>query len=53
VTGQGTRYFLKDINHSEVDFLNELPFYPPGTDETIEEYTDCSDCHTGGKELYE
>lgn len=42
-----------DINHSEVDFLNGLPFYHPGTDETIEEYTDCSDCHTGGKELYE
>jgi nitrate/TMAO reductase-like tetraheme cytochrome c subunit len=36
-----------------VDLKNGKSFVHPEDDEEIEEYSACSDCHTGGAELYE
>ena len=36
-----------------VDLEEGLPFIHPEDFDTIEEYTECHDCHTGGAELYE
>jgi hypothetical protein len=36
-----------------VNIETGLPFVHPEDGETIEEYTACSDCHTGGKDIYE
>ena len=43
----------EDIDKLVVDLSKGLPFAHPGNDEYIEEYTDCSDCHDGGKAVYE
>jgi nitrate/TMAO reductase-like tetraheme cytochrome c subunit len=43
-----------DINEVRVDLSKGLTFEHPGEDgETIEEYTNCSECHSGGKLVYE
>ena len=36
-----------------VDLKQGKTFVHPEDDEEIDEYSDCSDCHTGGPELYE
>ena len=36
-----------------VDLKQGKTFVHPEDDEEIDEYSDCSDCHTGGAELYE
>ncbi len=43
----------KNINKSTANFIDGLPFYHPGTEEHYEEFTDCNECHDGGKEIYE
>jgi len=43
----------KDISKSSADFISGLPFDHPGNDEYLDEYTDCSECHDGGKAVYE
>jgi len=42
-----------DIEKISVDLRKGVPFFHPGNDEYFEEYTDCSDCHDGGKSVYE
>jgi hypothetical protein len=41
------------IGHVDVDLEEGLPFVHPEDFDTIEEYTECHDCHTGGAALYE
>jgi nitrate/TMAO reductase-like tetraheme cytochrome c subunit len=43
----------QDIQKFDVDLERGLPFVHPEDFETIEEYTYCPDCHTGGADLYE
>jgi len=43
----------KNIQHFEVDLEKGLPFVHPEDFSTIEEYTSCPDCHTGGADLYD
>jgi hypothetical protein len=43
----------KDINEFDVNLEEGEPFVHPEDFETIEEYTDCTDCHTGGESLYD
>ncbi|MBT7888929.1 MAG: cytochrome C [Deltaproteobacteria bacterium] len=43
----------EDISKSNADFVSGLPFNHPGNDEILDEYTDCNDCHDGGKTVYE
>lgn len=48
ILAQGTA--IDDVN---VNFQQGLAFVHPEDLETIDEYTECVDCHTGGAELYE
>jgi hypothetical protein len=41
------------IETFDVDLEHGLPFVHPEDFGTIEEYTACTDCHTGGADLYE
>jgi hypothetical protein len=43
----------ESIEHVNVDLEEGLPFIHPEDFDTIEEYTECHDCHTGGADLYE
>jgi hypothetical protein len=43
----------ESIEHVNVDLDEGLPFVHPEDLDTIEEYTECHDCHTGGAALYE
>jgi nitrate/TMAO reductase-like tetraheme cytochrome c subunit len=43
----------QDIQKFDVDLEHGLAFVHPEDFETIEEYTACPDCHTGGADLYE
>lgn len=43
----------KNTQHFDVDLEHGLSFIHPEDFETIEEYTACPDCHTGGADLYE
>ncbi len=43
----------ESTDNVNVNIETGLPFVHPEDGETIEEYTSCSDCHTGGIELYE
>jgi len=43
----------ESIEHVNVDLEEGLPFIHPEDFDTIEEYTECHDCHTGGEDLYE
>ena len=43
----------ESIAHVNVNLEEGLPFIHPEDLETIEEYTECHDCHTGGADLYE
>jgi len=48
ILAQGER-----IEQFNVDLEEGLPFVHPEDFDTIEEYTECHDCHTGGADLYE
>jgi hypothetical protein len=48
ILAQGESIEHVDVNHEE-----GLPFIHPEDFDTIEEYTECHDCHTGGADLYE
>jgi hypothetical protein len=41
------------IDQVNVNIEEGLPFEHPEDGESIEEYTECSDCHTGGADVYE
>ena len=41
------------IDEVNVNFEEGLPFIHPDDDELLDEYTECSDCHTGGKDVYD
>ncbi|MBF0280188.1 MAG: NapC/NirT family cytochrome c [SAR324 cluster bacterium] len=43
----------QEIEEVNVNFVEGLPFLHPGEEDPFEEFTDCSDCHTGGAEVYE
>jgi hypothetical protein len=43
----------ESIERVNVDLEEGLPFIHPEDFDTLEEYTGCQDCHTGGAELYE
>jgi len=43
----------KDISTSTIDFNKGLPFYHPGDQDYLKDFSDCSGCHTGGKDVYE
>ena len=43
----------ESIEQVNVDLEKGLPFVHPEDFETIEEYTECTNCHTGGAEVYE
>jgi nitrate/TMAO reductase-like tetraheme cytochrome c subunit len=43
----------ESIEQVNVDLETGLPFIHPEDYETIEEYTECTDCHTGGAAVYE
>jgi nitrate/TMAO reductase-like tetraheme cytochrome c subunit len=43
----------ESIEQVNVDLEQGLPFIHPEDFETIEEFTECTDCHTGGAEVYE
>jgi hypothetical protein len=40
-------------NNVNVNIDTGLPFVHPEDDDEIEEYTDCTECHTGGVDVYE
>jgi hypothetical protein len=40
-------------NNVNVNIDKGLPFIHPEDDDEIEEYTDCTECHTGGVDVYE
>jgi nitrate/TMAO reductase-like tetraheme cytochrome c subunit len=42
-----------DIERINVDFERGLPFEHPEDGADIDDYTQCTDCHTGGAETYE
>jgi NapC/NirT cytochrome c family, N-terminal region len=43
----------RQVNEVKVDMSKGLAFKHPGDDMApLTEYTDCSECHTGGKDLY-
>ena len=42
-----------NITTSTIDFSKGLPFYHPGDKDFLEDYSDCSGCHNGGKDVYE
>jgi hypothetical protein len=42
-----------DGDHLSVDLTKGKTYVHPEDGEEIDEYSDCSDCHTGGAELYE
>ena len=43
----------EDVVVAKADFSIGSPFVHPEDDDTIEEFTLCTDCHTGGYDLYE
>ncbi|HEY5657433.1 MAG TPA: NapC/NirT family cytochrome c [Myxococcota bacterium] len=43
----------ESIDEVNVDFNEGLPFVHPADGDTIEEFMDCVDCHSGGGEVYE
>jgi hypothetical protein len=43
----------ESINQVNVNIEDGLPFVHPEDGEEIEEYTECSDCHSGGADTYE
>ncbi|HKI97100.1 MAG TPA: NapC/NirT family cytochrome c [bacterium] len=44
----------QDVDEVKADFTEGLPFKHPGDDgDTIEDYTDCTECHSGGKAVYD
>ena len=44
----------QDIDEVKVDLTKGLDFQHPGDEgDTIEDYTDCTECHSGGKLVYE
>jgi NapC/NirT cytochrome c family, N-terminal region len=44
----------QNIDEVKVDLTKGLDFQHPGDDgDTISDYTDCTECHTGGKDVYE
>jgi len=44
----------QDIDEVRVDLTKGLDFEHPGDEgDTIEDYTDCTECHSGGKLVYE
>ena len=43
----------ESIEQVNVDLEEGLPFIHPEDFDTIEEYTGCHECHTGGADLYE
>jgi hypothetical protein len=43
----------ENIEQVNVDLEKGLAFIHPEDFETIEEYTECTDCHTGGADVYE
>ncbi len=43
----------KEIAEVEVNFEEGLAFQHPDDDEPIEEFTECTDCHTGGSFVYD
>jgi cytochrome c2 len=42
-----------DISRVNVNLETGLDFVHPEDYDTIDEYTDCTECHTGGADLYE
>jgi hypothetical protein len=42
-----------DIDRVDINIDEGLPFIHPADDEEIVEYTECSECHTGGAGTYE
>ncbi|MGK5094826.1 NapC/NirT family cytochrome c [Deltaproteobacteria bacterium TL4] len=43
----------QEVDQVNVDFSEGLTYVHPGEDEeSMDKYTDCSDCHTGGAETY-
>jgi hypothetical protein len=42
-----------DISQVNFNIEEGLPFVHPADDDEIVEYTECTDCHTGGAETYE
>jgi hypothetical protein len=43
----------KDVVQASTDFERGQDFIHPEDSDTVDEFTLCSDCHTGGAELYE
>jgi hypothetical protein len=43
----------ESVDEVSVDFHEGLAFVHPEDGSTIEEYMDCTDCHTGGGDVYE
>jgi nitrate/TMAO reductase-like tetraheme cytochrome c subunit len=41
------------IGNVDVNIETGLPFVHPEDGDVMEEYTQCNDCHTGGKDVYE
>ena len=48
ILAQGT-----STDNVNVNIETGLPFVHPEDGDTIEDYTDCASCHTGGKDVYE
>jgi hypothetical protein len=42
-----------DVQDVRTSFDRGEPFFHPGDDDYLEEYTECVDCHSGGADLYE
>ena len=44
----------KNIEQVEaVNFTSGLPFFHPGDEEYVEEFSECVECHSGGAEVYD
>jgi cytochrome c2 len=44
----------QEVNVVRVDLTQGLPFQHPGEDgERLEEFTECTDCHSGGAAVYD
>jgi len=43
----------EDISQVNVNFNEGLAFIHPDGDEELDEYTECTECHTGGASVYE
>ena len=43
----------KEVNKVSVDYQEGLKFYHTEDEDFIDEYTECTDCHTGGADLWD